>query len=50
MKAFEFAKFTFHYASTLSCVRIVDIGEWSSFTFHYASTLSRLGVVFSAGV
>ena len=33
-------KFTFHYASTLSVIAIIDKFLLSAFTFHYASTLS----------
>ena len=33
--------FTFHYASTLSKLKIIRIKPFNQFTFHYASTLSR---------
>ena len=37
--------FTFHYASTLSCLQRLPAPPGCSFTFHYASTLSQMGQV-----
>ena len=41
-------KFTFHYASTLSCICSDSCSSYSAFTFHYASTLSEASSFFQS--